>query len=209
MNRPILRSLVESFYTGRSVVLFGRPLAEYAEAIRCLGAYSADKPFVVCNGTEYPNPAQSALGGVYPIDFGYVQEGLVRRTAMDVLRKPPSDLVAALNAYDPSGRAVVLAESISSEFSIAGRAVIDALYAGSIKLHQIAQPRLNLVPRMEAELADLGRTVTALDLGYGVLAWDVDASESTFGVDCHWIPSLDDSSRGWKPHSISCGCRRV
>lgn len=199
----MLRSRVERVYAGQPLVFFGRPVAEYADALRHLKAFSTPPPYIISNDPHGRTVATGDVAGTFALDFGYLQEGLVRRTAQEALADPPAALIKALNEFDPRRRAWVLAEGISSRPTFQGRPVIDALSHGQSIVDDILRdPRL--IARTTATLDRLSSAAAEIDLGYGVLGWGQEASGSVLGADCyHLSRDHDETLPTWMPQQLN------
>ncbi|MER6618285.1 hypothetical protein [Streptomyces xantholiticus] len=119
-----LTEAVARFYRGRKVVLLGREVPQYRLRVQALAAMGSQAPFIVGNGIgrgEVPD----GVAGYCTAELGTVTFTDTARATDRLLADPPAHVLAALDAYDPEGTAIVLAESNVTRATMAGRQVAD------------------------------------------------------------------------------------
>jgi hypothetical protein len=180
-----LRPLVED----GPVIVAGGPLAGMQPRLTAVRALGARRPLCVAFGLGTgPLPAEEdADRFVVPQEEQPLLESIYEE--MRLLADPPPDLRAALDAYDPECRAVVLAGPFLTAREVAGRRVLDgrlpaweaiedktlseALWNGA----GIVRAPSRVVPATDAALRAAAR---GLDLGEGTV-WAGDAREGFNG----------------------------
>jgi len=120
---PTLTDALRPLFAGRKVVVTGGPLAAMTGTCRRLRELGAERPFLLATGTgtgELPGPEEAEWCVVEVRAPDVVAE---IRAAMKLLRLLPSDVVDALDRWDPERRALVLSPMFNELPAIAGRRV--------------------------------------------------------------------------------------
>jgi len=120
---PTLTDALRPLFAGRKVVVTGGPLAAMTGTCRRLRELGAERPFLLATGTgtgELPGPEEAEWCVVEVRAPDVVAE---IRAAMKLLRLLPSDVVDALDRWDPDRRALVLSPMFNELPAIAGRRV--------------------------------------------------------------------------------------
>jgi hypothetical protein len=119
-----LRDAVAGFVRGRPFVLVGRPLAQYGRLVAALRRLGAAPPLVLANGLGAGAPPEG-IADYLLIDLGNGGGVETARATDRFLRSPSAAACQAVGTYDPSGSALVLAESIINCDRFAGRWIAD------------------------------------------------------------------------------------
>ncbi|HSK28047.1 MAG TPA: ATP-grasp domain-containing protein [Jiangellales bacterium] len=182
--------LAAALVQDRRVVVWSGVLAAATQLVGQLHAYGARRPLVLAgsNGTgPLPDPGSC---DVLVLDLPSVDtvSAEVRRDGR-VVGSLPAEAVAALEAYDPDGRAVVLASPFTTVRHVRGRPVLDGrLPAWEAWEDKTLADRLFDdvgVPRPPSAVVPAERTAllaaaAALDAGSGTV-WSGDASGGVHG----------------------------
>lgn len=210
-----LRPLVED----RPVVVAGGPLAGMQPRLETVRVLGARRPLCVAFGLGTgPLPSEDdADRFVVPQEEQPLLESIYEE--MRLLADPPADMRAALDAYDPECRAVVLAGPFLTVREVAGRQVLDgrlpawealedktkseALWNGA----GIVRPTSQVVPATEATMRAAAR---ALDQGEGTV-WAGDAREGFNGGSefVRWVVSAADEADAVAFFAAHCDRVRV
>jgi hypothetical protein len=210
-----LRPLVED----RPVVVAGGPLAGMQPRLETVRVLGARRPLCVAFGLGTgPLPSEDdADRFVVPQEEQPLLESIYEE--MRLLADPPADMRAALDAYDPQCRAVVLAGPFLTVREVAGRRVLDgrlpawealedktkseALWNGA----GIVRPTSQVVSATEATMRAAAR---ALDQGEGTV-WAGDAREGFNGGSefVRWVVSAADEADAVAFFAAHCDRVRV
>jgi len=120
---PTLSDLLRPLVAGRKLVLAGAPLAAMTGMCRQLRELGAERPFLLATGIgtgEVPGPDEAEWCVVEVRAPDVVAE---TRAAMRLLRLLPSEVVDALDRWDPQRQALVLSPMFNELPEIAGRRV--------------------------------------------------------------------------------------
>src|SRR5256714_4067836 len=108
MDGQYYKELLRPLFEGRKVVLIGQPLAGATVPVEFLNDYRADSVLVVANGVgtgPLPDPAE-ATSFVIDTPAADLLEDLRQNDAM--LASLPAEARAAIDGFDPEGRALVM-----------------------------------------------------------------------------------------------------
>jgi hypothetical protein len=122
---PDVREALRRMFAGRPVVITGGPVAGLVRSVPDVTELSGRAPFLLASGVgtgALPEP------GVVEVHLLPEEKGLSMVRAvhaqLDILADLPADALAALDAWDPDRRAVVLASPFFTGTEIAGRPVV-------------------------------------------------------------------------------------
>ena len=208
-----LRPLVEDL----PVIVAGGPLAGMQPRVAAVRALGSRRPLCVAFGLGTgPVPTEDEADRfVVPQEEQPLLDSIYEE--MRLLANPPPDLRAALDAYDPDHRAVVLAGPFLTARSVAGRRVLDGRLPAWEALEDktdsdvlwdgagIARPRSMVVP---AGAATLRAAARALDDGDGTV-WSGDAKEGFNGGSLFVRRILDDRDEADAIAFFAAHCDRV
>jgi hypothetical protein len=199
---PSLVEELRPLFAGRKLVLTGGPLAALTGICRRLRDLGAERPFLLATGMgtgEVPGPDE-AEWCVVELRAPDIMAEI--RTAMRLLRLLPTEVVEALDRWDPERRALVLSPMFNELPEIAGRRVYGPRRAEWRRLEdkvavdelwddlEVARAPSEVVPAEEAALrAAAGR----LDRGAGT-AWAGDARQGFHGgaFGLRWVRGEED-----------------
>ncbi|MFP8883826.1 hypothetical protein [Streptomyces mangrovi] len=186
MNEPTeLLEALAGFFQGRKTVLVGQPLSQYTRQVTALHRLGAQPPFVIANGRG-PGPVPGPLGGRHVVALATADHTATVRAAERLLAHPPHAVRAALDDYDPDGRALVLSEPNITRTELCGRTVVDV---GPEHWHRlfddtatdelwdalgVVKPPSTVVTADDDEL--MSSAHSRHDLGHGTL-WQADTRE--------------------------------
>jgi hypothetical protein len=121
-----VRERLRPMLVGRPVVLTGGTLASFTRLVPLVTDLSGRRPFALAEGIGTgPLPADGDIVTHLLPDTGATDMMSAIRATIACLADPPADAVAALDAWDPDRRAVVLAGSLVTTRELAGRPVLD------------------------------------------------------------------------------------
>jgi len=123
MDVDYYRDLVRRLVEGRRFILAGGVLAGYPKVVKQLRSLGADRPFIVASGRgtgEVPSKEDADWVNLDLTATDVIED--IRVTAVALANLPP-EVVAAIDAWDPEGSAVMLGEPFYMGTHIAGRPV--------------------------------------------------------------------------------------
>jgi hypothetical protein len=208
---------LRAMFDDRPVILTGGPLAGLARDIPRMQAMTSAKPMLLASGIGTgPLPADDeAVVHVMPAEDGDLMTSVRKMLAR--LADLPPDARAAIEAYDPARRALVLPGAFFTGTEVAGRPCIEGRRpewealedktAVDAMWDEVAVERAPswVVDATPAALTDAAR---ALDLGTGTV-WSGDTSEGFNGGTAYvrWVrtPDAHEDAVGF----FTEHCRRV
>ena len=214
-----VRERLRPMLAGRPVVVAGTPLAGATRMLPLLTELSGRIPFVLATGVgtgPLPDPG-SAVSHVLPARGDDVLTSV--RSMLATLVDLPADALAALDAYDPAGEAVVLAGAFFTGRELAGRRVLDGRLPEWETLEDktvvdalwddcgVARAPSTVVACRHDDLLTAARS---LDDGAGTV-WHGDAREGFNGGAeyVRWVRSADDARRAHDFLGAHCDRVRV
>ena len=185
-----LRAAARSLLSGRRVILAHMPLAGAGELVGQFRALGAERTFVVAPFVGTGSPPDPAITDWYSLDIEADTQIEVFRRFEQAMVDPPADLVAALDAFDPQGDALVLVMPFDTSTSVADRPAFGPRRPPWVTLEDkttndalFARAGVRCAPSEVVAAADraaLDATATRLDRGAGTV-WSGDAREGFNG----------------------------
>jgi hypothetical protein len=124
-QQPDVRGALRRMFAGRPVVISGGPLAGLARLVPDVTELSGHRPFLLANGVgtgPLPEPGDAEIHLLPEGNAASVVQSI--HAQLRILADLPADAPAALDAWDPDRRAVVLASPFFTGAEIGGRPVI-------------------------------------------------------------------------------------
>ncbi|MDQ1617043.1 MAG: hypothetical protein QOJ60_2982 [Actinomycetota bacterium] len=196
-----VKAHLRAMFDDRPVIVCGGPLAGLVRVAPQLRDLTSHRPLLLASGIGTgPLPGEDdAVVHVMPSETGDMMTSI--RSMLARLADLPADALAAIEAYDPQCRAVVLPGAFFTGTEIAGRPVIEGRRPEWEALEDkttvdalwdslgVARPPSQVVP---PRTADLDRAARVLDAGAGTV-WSGDATEGFNGGAeyVRWVRSPD------------------
>jgi hypothetical protein len=217
-QQPDVRGALRRMFADRPVVLTGGPLAGLVRSVPEVTELSGRAPFLLANGVGTGSLPEPGAADVHVLREGKTTSVVQAVHAqVDVLAHLPADALAALDAWDPDRRAVVLASPFFTGTEIGGRPVIGGRRPewAALEDKTIADALWDAagVPRAAARVVAasydaLTAAARVLDRGAGTV-WSGDAREGfNGGAECvRWV--RDDGQAGDASNFFAAHCDRV
>lgn len=189
-RQPDVRGALRQMFAGRPVVISGGPLAGLARLVPDVTELAGDRPFLLTNGV-----GTGPLPGPGDAEIHLLPEGSAASVVQSVhaqnriMADLPADALAALDAWDPGRRAVVLASPFFTGTEIGGRQLVGGRRPewAALEDKTIADALWDAagVPRATARLVastyeELTAAARDVDQGLGTV-WSGDAREGFNG----------------------------
>jgi hypothetical protein len=204
---------------GRPVVLAGVQLAASTRRLKVLRELGVQRCFVVASGVgtgPLPEP-DDAESIVVPIEAPDMMSEM--RATEALLADPPSEVVRAVDRFDPDGTALLLIATVEAAQRLGDRAAYGPRHAAWVALEDktvcdalfdaagVPRPPSRVVP---ASLGELRAAANSLDRGAGTV-WAGDAREGFNGGGTYvrWVHGDDDGSGASRFFAAHCDRVRV
>jgi hypothetical protein len=213
-----VREVLAGAFRGRRVVLAGGPVAGSTGRVAALTALGAERCLVLGVGRGTGPLPSDADSDIVAWDLPPVPDVPASIRAEEALfRDPPAPYVDALDRFDPTGEAIVLAPPFSALYELAGRrayggrrpewvaledkTVADELFTAA----GVPTPAFEIVAAAAPALRAAARR---LDRGTGTV-WAGDAVQGFNGGSAyvHWVVNRADAARAVA--HLSPRCERV
>jgi hypothetical protein len=201
-------------FAGRSVVLAGAMGASWTEHIELLRSVGASKLLVVATQGRGAGPLPDVPTVI--VEPGAGLSPMERIHAGDrILREPTSEIVDAVEAFDPAGEALVVATFLSTVSTLAGRATVAFRRPEWLALEDKVvvdafwdRAGIERQPSRVVPLEEARRAASELDRGDGTV-WAADAREGFHGgaTQTYWV--RDDASRDRAASGLARVCDSV
>jgi hypothetical protein len=203
----------------RRVVLAGVQLAGSTRRLKTLRELGAQRCFVVASGVgtgPLPEP-DDAESIVVPIDAADMMSEM--RAIEALLADPPSEVVSAVDRFDPDGSALLLIATVEAAQRLGDRQAYGPRRAAWVALEDktvgdalfdaagVPRPPSRVVP---ASFTELRAAANALDRGAGTV-WAGDAREGFNGGGTYvrWVHGDDDGAGASRFFAAHCDAVRV
>jgi hypothetical protein len=201
-------------FAGRAVVLAGAMGSSWTEHIELLRSVGVDKLLVIATEGRGAGPLPDVPTVIVEPASGLSQ--MERIHAADrTLHEPTSDMVAAIEAFDPAGKAVVVATFLSTATQLVGRPIMSFRRPEWLALEDKVvvdafwdRADVERQPSRVVALGNAARAATDVDRGDGTV-WAADAREGFHGgaTQTYWV--RDDASRDRALAGLSSVCDSV
>jgi hypothetical protein len=201
-------------FAGRAVVLAGAMGSSWTEHIELLRSVGVDKLLVIATEGRGAGPLPDVPTVIVEPASGLSQ--MERIHAADrTLHEPTSDMVAAIEAFDPAGKAVVVATFLSTATQLVGRPIMSFRRPEWLALEDKVvvdafwdRADVERQPSRVVALGNAARAATDVDRGDGTV-WAADAREGFHGgaTQTYWVG--DDASRDRALAGLSSVCDSV
>jgi hypothetical protein len=187
-------------FAGRDVVLAGAMASSWTEHIELLRSVGASKLLVMATDGRGAGPLPDVPTVIVEPGTGLSQ--MERIHAADrILRAPTTEMVDAVEAFDPHGEAVVIATFLSTASHLAGRPMVSSRRPEWLALEDKVvvdafwdRAGIERQPSRVVALDAAGRAASEVDRGEGTV-WAADARDGFHGgaTQTYWV--RDDASR--------------
>ncbi|HUV17976.1 MAG TPA: hypothetical protein VMW33_05785 [Ilumatobacteraceae bacterium] len=201
-------------FGGRSVVLAGAMGTSWTEHIELLRSVGVSKLLVVATEGRGAGPLPDVPTVIVEPAPGLSQ--MERIHAADrILHEPTSDMVATIEAFDPSGEALVVATFLSTASHLVGRPMVASRRPEWLALEDKVvvdafwdRAGIERQPSRVVGLGEAGRAASAVDRGDGTV-WAADAREGFHGgaTQTYWV--RDSASRDRAVAGLASVCESV
>jgi hypothetical protein len=219
-QQPDVRGALRRMFAGRPVAITGGPLAGLARLVPDVTDLSGQRPFLLAHGV-----GTGPLAGADDAESHLLPEGsaasIVESTHVQIrmLADLPRDALAALDAWDPGRRAVVLASPFFTGTEIGGRPVIGGRRPewAALEDKTIADALWDAsgVPRATARVVastydELTAAARDVDQGLGTV-WSGDAREGFNGAGeyVRWVRADEQARDASDFFALHCDRVRV
>ena len=201
-------------FAGRAVVLAGAMGSSWTEHIELLRAVGVNKLLVIATEGRGAGPLPDVPTLIVEPASGLSQMERIHG-ADRTLHEPTSDMVAAIEAFDPTGEAVVVATFLSTATQLVGRAILSFRRPEWLALEDKVvvdafwdRAGVERQPSRVVALDAVARAATDVDRGDGTV-WAADAREGFHGgaTQTYWV--RDDASRDRALAGLSSVCDSV
>lgn len=191
---------MRSAFAGRAVVLAGAMGTSWTEHIQLLRSVGVSKLLVVATEGRGAGPLPDVPTVIVEPAAGLSQMGRIH-AADQILSEPTAEMVAAIEAFDPAGEAVVVATFLATASRLVGRPIMSFRRPEWLALEDKVvvdafwdRAGIERQPSRVVALADAARAASELDRGDGTV-WAADAREGFHGgaTQTHWV--RDDASQ--------------
>lgn len=199
---------------GRAVVLAGAMGTSWTEHIALLRSIGVSKLLVVA--TEGRGAGSLPDVPTVIVEPGVGLSHMERIHAADrILHEPTAEMVAAIEAFDPAGKAVVVATFLSTASQVVGRPTVSSRRPEWLALEDKVvvdafwdRAGVERQPSRVVALDAAGRAASEVDRGDGTV-WAADAREGFHGgaTQTYWV--RDDASRDRAASGLARVCDSV
>ena len=203
-------------FEGRSVVLAGAMGSSWTEHIELLRSVGVSKLLVVATEGRGAGPLPDVPTVI--VDPGAGLSQMQRIHAADrILGEPTAEMIDAVEAFDPTGDALVVATFLSTASDLAGRPMVSARRPEWLALEDKIvvdafwdRAGIDRQPSRVVRLDAADRAAAELDRGAGTV-WAADAREGFHGgaTQTYWVGDLASRDRAVEALAAVCDAVRV